>query len=122
MTHSLLLYGHNAELQRIRGLVLKTGGHEVLTSTHLGDVVELMENGYIDLLILCHTLHEDECEIALEQMSLIGSYTKALVLVVGVQNLRESLYANFDSQTGPENLLATVDNLMFGQDRGLLST
>ena len=47
--------------------MLKTSGYEVLTSTHLGDVVERLENEYIDLLVLCHILNEGECGLILEQ-------------------------------------------------------
>ena len=112
MPHSLLLFGHDIELLRIRRLVLKTDGYEVFMSASLDVVERLLKAGEVDILVLCHSLTEDQRRRALNQIASKLSIAKALVLVVGPQAHREALHANHDVQEGPVRLLAAVESLV----------
>jgi predicted esterase len=63
MAKSILMYGQDRELLESRTWVLETRRYHVVTARQISDVLGASETDAFDLLILCHSVSENECEL-----------------------------------------------------------
>ncbi len=109
----ILVYGRDAQLTETRRWVLEGAGYKVITITELRGMDRLTPTRPVDLFILCHTLSEDECALALTKARELRPGVKVLVLTasssVCPQGADEETLSAF---TGPRALLSTVERLL----------
>ena len=108
MNKSILMYGRDRELLRTRTWVLETRGYHVVTASHLSDIPRIRDTEAFNLLILCHSVMESECEfvriVAVSRWPSIVS----LVLHAGSSGCSDLSDTIFNVGDGPARLLLTV--------------
>lgn len=81
MTEShILSYGADKRLLTARAMVLEAAGYQVYTASRFGEMRRILEGVRIDLLILCHSLSDDECMEAAACAHATSEGTKVLLL------------------------------------------
>ena len=109
----ILIYGRDASLLDTRQWVLEHVGCEVLTSTELAKVSEILRSQDIDLLILCHSLSRAESKSALSVAHLFRPKLKNLIMTAEAASWPE-----FPQDTiltafvDPQTLIATTTRLL----------
>jgi hypothetical protein len=99
----VVCFGHDLKLLETRQLLL-AGRYDAYTANNLPELSELAKQGQVDLLVLCHTLSEEECLIAAEiiraaspgvsdqrEQLLQSSVTKWCKASMGLQHSSEKL-------------------------------
>jgi hypothetical protein len=105
------MIGRDLELLHIRKLLLQKEGFRVLT---FSDPAELLDIGAtVDLLILCHTVPGDDCELSLSIAASRWPEVKELVLVSWA-NVASCVHdaEQFFTIQGPEKLVTLVHELV----------
>ncbi|HEY4009815.1 MAG TPA: hypothetical protein VGM11_06665 [Acidobacteriaceae bacterium] len=112
MSSRILTFGHDPTLQRTRELLLHHDGFDVVTAANGLEAARVLEHQHFDLLILCHTIREQERSSFLSLFHASDHPAKVLVLFTGTSPLVEpgcdSVFCTFD---GPGTLLAAVHGL-----------
>jgi DNA-binding NtrC family response regulator len=115
-----LIFGHDTTLLRTRELILSRAGFDVLTTSDPLEASELLANQPVDLLILCHTLHDPERQSILAVAHIAKPALRVLALVANATassaDGNEATLSIFD---GPEKLVTVAHGLT---DPGKLST
>src|SRR6185437_14371940 len=78
---SVLMYGHDARLLDSRKWVLQSCGYRALSVRHLSALNRVPLTPPINLLVLCYTLTQKECENAIAHAKLRWANVKELALV-----------------------------------------
>jgi DNA-binding response OmpR family regulator len=108
---TILAFGHDTTLLRTRELILRHDGFDVVTATERSEASRLLAEQPVDLLILCHTLREQERESILSLAHASQRHLKTLVLVTtdyAFTSCQDATLCTFD---GPPTLLAAVHQL-----------
>ena len=112
---SVLLYGQDAQLLDIRRLVLERSGYRVdtkLNTAALDPPSSLME---ADLLILCHSLSNEQFAAALNVARARSPTLRTLVLTVGHAGFPgQAAETAIDVMEGPARLVEAVRSLVPG--------
>jgi len=109
---SILMYGRDSQLLKIRKWVLESCGYQVRTESDLREIPTTLAAKSFDLLILCHSATAEDCEIVLQLANLRCREIKTLILRAGVQSCHAELPSNvFDITDGPAKLLSAVNNI-----------
>lgn len=112
MSTSILMYGRDSELLKIRKWVLESRGYQVRTEIDLCKIASALTEENFDLLILCHSATVEDCEIVLELATLRWPAIKTLILRAGMQGCHAQLLGNvFDITGGPAMLLSAIDKI-----------
>jgi len=112
MATRILTFGHDPSLLRTREMLLSRDGFEVVSATEGAEATRLFSEQHVDLLILCHTLREQECESMLSLTHTPGHETKALVLRTPTSSFIDAgTHPVMCIIDGPSSLLATVHHL-----------
>jgi hypothetical protein len=110
---SILLYGHDLALLETRRLVLLRTGCSVWTASNLAAMEKTCASLPITLLVLCHTLSQQECERALELARRHRRELKSMVVTAGTYSPACSTEEMaLDLFAGPAMLVATVRGLL----------
>jgi CheY-like chemotaxis protein len=113
MASRILNFGHDRTLLSTRGLVLSHEGFEVVNVTDSRQAIGVLIAQHVDLLVLCHTLAEQELQRILSIARTSGQETKALILLASTSSaLPADSSASVCSIDGPRCLLATVHQLI----------
>lgn len=108
----ILTFGHDTTLLQTREMILRKDGQEVLTATAVDEATRILTEQPIDLLILCHTLRQQERESILSLAHTLQRGVKALVLTSTSSGyIATGLDATLCTNDGPPALLATVHQL-----------
>jgi len=111
---SVLMYGHDARLLDSRKWVLQSCGYRALSVRHLSALNQVLLTPPINLLVLCYTLTQKECENAIAHAKLRWANVKELALV-RYSAARDASPVLRDVQKAldaPDPLLATVGQLV----------
>lgn len=112
MATKILTFGHDSSLLRTREMLLSRDGFEVVSATERSEAIRLMSEQHVDLLILCHTVRDQERQSMLSLTHTPGHTTKALVLLTGTSSFIDAgLHPVLCTIDGPGSLLATVHDL-----------
>ena len=119
---SILIYGRDRQLLETRQWVLEGAGYRVSKATELAGLAQLVPVEQIDLLILCHTLSQEECGRALAVVSTRWPQVHTLLLHAGRRGSDIGSSGDVvDMREGPAKFLKTVSRLVH-QGSGLQLT
>ena len=113
MGSSVLIYGTDRGLLSTRRMVLEQTGLEVAVASEMVEVERLVRESAVHLLILCHTLRNDEREAAIAVVADAWPDAKSILLTknYAAQDADRSRIV-VNSATGPRGLLATVAQVL----------
>jgi DNA-binding NtrC family response regulator len=113
MSSSVLVYGRDATLLEVRRLVLERVGLHVSIATKSTDVQRMISAEQIDLLIVCHTIAEEETGKVLSVMHKLRPKMKGLILTVQIASLTDRAGDEMLSTVdGPVALIETVNKML----------
>lgn len=119
MSSRILTFGHDPSLLRSRELLLRNEGFEVVTATEPKEATRVLTEQHVDLLILCHTVREQERQTILSFAHASDHALKALLLIAAPTGFMQSgQNSSLSTLDGPRTLLAAVHGLT---DHGLPS-
>jgi hypothetical protein len=111
--YNVVSFGHELELLRSRTLVLARLYTARMVS-RLGELRKELKDEPVDLIILCHTLSEEERRIVIEAASR-KSPPKPVLLLVKDRNDRQVWRNSFVVGLGPAALLTTVASILHAE-------
>lgn len=110
---NVLLYGRDRYLIESRCLVLRKSGFKVVTALEPGDFETAEGSSLPDLVILCHTLSQEECRVALALSRMHWPAAKRLSLYSGSRGCSDRRLSEvLDASDGPAKLIATARQLV----------
>ncbi|HEX4156156.1 MAG TPA: hypothetical protein VHY48_11130 [Acidobacteriaceae bacterium] len=113
MLSSVLIFGHDTTLLGTRALILGRDGFQVLTTTDAAETNHILARQSVDLLILCHTLSEQERRTALALARAAHPPLRALALVANATRYTaEGPEVTLSTLDGPRTFLAAVHELI----------
>jgi DNA-binding response OmpR family regulator len=112
MRSKILTYGNDPVLLTTRRLVLEKAGYRVFTTLEFSDAMLVLLNQQIDVLLLCHSLHDDERRGILETAHAITQDVKCVILhydglAVPMENAEV-----VEGLEGPNTLLRAIGKLL----------
>ena len=107
MANSILMYGQDRVLLETRRMVLESHGYRVVAVNDLC-AIPSGSIAHFDLLILCHSVAQVECELVQEIAALRWPSIGSLLLQTGADGCTGLPGRAFDSMDGPDKLLAVV--------------
>ena len=112
MAKTILMYGRDAQLLQSRLLVLESRGFRVSPIYDLAHIDEALISKSFDLLVLCHTLTNDDCGRMLAVASTRWPRMKTLILTAGASGCHSKMMVEvFDILDGPSRLISTVTKM-----------
>jgi DNA-binding response OmpR family regulator len=112
MHFRILIFGYDTTLLRTRQLILSKAGFDTLTTTQLAEACRILSGQTVDLLILCHTLHETERKSILALARVSQETISVLTLVANASSYttdgQDGILSTLD---GPDILLAALHRL-----------
>ena len=118
---SILIYGRDHGLMDTRRWVLELAGYRVFTAQSLVEAGKIATLEPISLLLLCHTLSVEDCQMALELADSVRPGMKRLLMTAskprGLQESHDRILSAFD---GPRALIAAVRELLASSMNSLL--
>jgi DNA-binding NtrC family response regulator len=119
-SYGVLLYGKDGLLLDLRAKVLSASGFVSQATEDPAAALNLIRGGRFDLLILCQTLSDSDCIVALEIAAAWQPRMKRLVLTHGARNLPDDMFdAECNPASGPECLLRQTLMLLNTSATGL---
>jgi CheY-like chemotaxis protein len=115
MHGKVLVYGNDPILLMTRRLILEKVGCRVLTTMEFADAMLILMNQQIDLLVVCHSLRDEERQGILETARALKPDIKTVILRFTRFRGRDisGEGAEFvDGLDGPASLLAAVDKVL----------
>jgi hypothetical protein len=112
MRPKILAYGTDPILLTTRRLVLENAGYRVFTSLEFSDAMLVLLNQQIDVLLLCHSLHDDERRGILETARAITPNVKCVILDYdgGAVPIKDAELV--EGLEGPNTLLRAIGKLL----------
>lgn len=107
----VLVFGLDYTLLSLRAKVLSGVGNRVLLSTVLEYVQDLLRIERIDVVVLCHTVSDLECQRVLNQVALSVNDPKVIRLTTGSRYDVIDVDAFLNPLDGPRHLIETVERL-----------
>ena len=109
----ILVYGRDPKLLHSRGLLLQKTGLEIVQASELEQACQLLIERSPVLLVLCHTVTQEDAECILDKAAGIKSAPQSIILTAhgkgcSVANCGTSV----DVYDGPRALLASVKNVL----------
>ena len=93
-------------------MVLESRGFRVSPIYDLAHVDETLSSKNFDLLVLCHTLTNEDCGRMLAMASERWPMMKTLILTAGASGCHSKMMSEvFDILDGPYRLISTVDRM-----------
>ncbi|HEV2618640.1 MAG TPA: hypothetical protein VGU23_01730 [Acidobacteriaceae bacterium] len=116
--NSILLYGRDEQLLATRRWVLESRGYRVLTLLDLAGFAAIPQNPPIRLVLLCHSLSQDECEAAMVLAEARWPGIQSLTLDAEAGRSPSGLLGQLlHTMDGPAKLVETVAKLMGSSPR-----
>lgn len=106
MSFLILSAGRDADLLKTRNNALAAQGYNVAAATDSVEIVDKLLNGDFDLVLLCHTIpDEDRLRVA----RIVGSYTPSTPVVLVSQDAAgESAAGARIVQCRPDQIMSTL--------------
>jgi DNA-binding response OmpR family regulator len=109
----ILVYGSDELLLGTRTMVLENAGFQVFSAISSDGAESIMKSGEVALVVLCHSLSEQQCEAALDFAKRQRPALNTLVLTASGSPCSErttgAVLSAFD---GPRKLVETVQDLL----------
>ena len=105
----LLSLGYDPILMPVRSMLLHQAGYEVVEARSLGEALKRIKTGNFDLLLICHSVDEDERDLMIEASRL--SLPPVPVLCLTTTPEYSDLNCSAACSTAPE-FLADVDHAL----------
>lgn len=113
MFYTVLSCGHDPLLLKTRDLILSRDGFRVINATGADHAQRILAGESVSLLLLCHTLSEEEFKSLLTAARALRPPPGVLALTANTFNsLTPSADAVFDTCDGPGEFLAAVHGLI----------
>lgn len=110
---SVLVYGSDPQLLATRSWVLERAGARVRTATELTDFGQLEADEPVDLIIFCHSLSTEQCDLALDLAHTLWPEIEILSLITGMSGCHPGFSDTFaDASKGPAHLVQIVAKLI----------
>ena len=110
MTPCIMLYGRDSTLLWTRRMILEQAQFEVCTATEPAELRHALSSASLQLLVLCHSVPEDEGEAI--RSSVHASHPGLKILILTASSDRTSLQDHVASTLyGPQTFLAAVHRL-----------
>ena len=113
----IVVYGHDQSLLDTRTWVLEGAGYEVSQASDIGELEQAACERSVKLVVLCHTLTEQECEATRTSLEERQPATQRLLITTNrplfSQTAREPAISAFD---GPRALIEIVGKLLSTKD------
>jgi DNA-binding response OmpR family regulator len=104
----LLSVGADPELMKIRSLILLNAGYAVRDATSVRQALKVFEAGDFDLVLICHSIREQERLQLIEAIRVTSSSAKIIVIRQTTANSAVLADETVHSLDGPEALLNAV--------------
>lgn len=113
----ILLYGSDRRLIETRELVLRRAGFDVHAAMQLSEFEQAGNRSTPEVIVLCHTLMQKECDEALKVVRSRWPKAQQLVLTAGSRGCTDRNVSDvMDAADGPEQLINHVAHLVSGQN------
>ena len=112
MHGKILIYGNDLTLISTRHLVLERAGYRVLSATQFASAMLGLMNEHIDVLILCHSLRDEERRAMLETAHAITPDVKCVVLSFNGCEVPPGDAEVFEGLHGPTALLTVIGRIL----------
>jgi DNA-binding response OmpR family regulator len=112
MRPRILAYGNDPILLTTRRLVLEKARYRVFTSLEFSDAMLVLLNQQIDVLLLCHSLHDDERRGILETARAITQDVKCVILHYDGRAVPMEDAEVVEGLEGPNTLLRAIGKLL----------
>jgi hypothetical protein len=106
------IYGNDPILLMTRCLLLKKAGYPVSTILEFSDAMLVLLNQQIDVLLLCHSLHDDERRGVLETAHAITQNVKCVIMQYDGLGVPVEDAEVVEVIGGPTTLLRAIDKLL----------
>jgi response regulator RpfG family c-di-GMP phosphodiesterase len=115
---NILLVGHDSRLLSTRAAVLKKTKANVICCS-ASEALKLLESVPLDLIVLCHSLREEEAEIIAEMAHRCPQGPRVLLMILVAIQERPYRDANYDATSLPDpaSLIARATELLHGFSR-----
>lgn len=107
----ILMVGHDPALLNTRGLLLRSVGYIVTSTASTQEAIELFQAGDFDLVVLCHSLPEQDREHLIQAIRNGGSATPVL-FVIAANVSSPDRFADLSSGSEPDGLLKTIRKVL----------
>ncbi len=109
----IVVYGHDQSLLDTRTWVLQGAGYQVAQASHLSELQQVAGERAVALVVLCHTLTQQECDDTRASLCGQRSGIKRLLITanrpLSAQALDEPAISAFD---GPRALIDMVGKVL----------
>lgn len=105
----LLSVGYDPILMPVRSMLLHQAGYKVIEARSLGEALKRIKAGNFDLLLICHTVDEDERDLMIEALRFSAPVIPILCLSTTPEY--SDLNCSAACSTAPE-FLADVDHAL----------
>jgi hypothetical protein len=112
MRPKILAYGNDPILLATRRLVLENAGYRVFTTLEFSDAILVLLNQQIDVLLLCHSLRDDERRGVLETARAITEDVKCVILHYDGLAVPVEDAEVVEGLEGPSTLLSAIGKLL----------
>lgn len=110
---SILVYARDPSLLQTRSWLLERAGFEVYRAKELSEAEWIASNQPIDLLILCHSLHPEDCQSILQAVDNLRPEMKKLLVTAHTDVCTEGrAEPQLSAFAGPRALIATVKTIL----------
>jgi len=109
--NTVLVYGRDPRLLETRQWLLEAEGYHVLPISGIAQIKSIAPP--VDLLVVCHTVPSDECDLVLELASARWPGAHKLILVARTETPSCAAKAeSFHTIEGPAKLVSLVHQLL----------
>jgi len=106
---SVLVFGRDYQLVHTRSLILEKAGFHVRTASSLPDIHQLLSEPSMDIMLLCHSLSNQECNEALSITHERWPRIQTIALISGSSGCgSDSADVVMESTEGPAKLISAV--------------
>jgi hypothetical protein len=112
MRPKILAYGNDPILLTSRRLVLEQAGYRVFTTLEFSDAMLVLLNQQIEILLLCHSLHDDDRRGILETARAITQDVKFVLLQYDGCAFPMEDAELVEGLEGPNTLLRAIGKLL----------
>jgi DNA-binding response OmpR family regulator len=109
-TTVVLAVGMDAQLLRTRRMLLQSAGYIVATALSMKEAFHLFVNGDFDLVILCHTIPEEEKDGLICMIRASGSLVP--VFAISTPGGQSDFFADATLETDPPKFLDGIRTLL----------
>ena len=112
MNGTILIYGNEQLLVSTRRLILEKAGYQVFSATRFDSGLLALVNERINVLLLCHSLYEQERRSILETARAVKPDVKTLVFGFDGREVELNGAGTFERLDGPAALVNSIGRIL----------